>query len=472
MASTQLALPFGGEFSPGQVDLRWLLSKAAAGGTRSDLLEAIRARYFADSCLGYIGAARVAQQKKRAGNVLIGMRSYGLLEKNGSLTALGERLRAAETDADMYDGLARHILTHLNGHHVLDAVDVIQARGEDVTKGRLIAELELRGFREPQATTKHLVMLMWLRKAAVVSADGYVIDKSTVGRLLGADPEIVADLDRLTDLERYFLRALPRLSSESTEWLSASDGVNYAQQLYGVTYARDRWQDDLLRPLEVKGWIELERGSRGRGSRSGRVRPTPRLQSEFVQRLLEREGSRIPPELRPGLRLPLAQVLADLRVEDKNIKGHALELLALKLALYLDLFPRHLRLRSAQTGGAEVDLVVEGSRLLFTRWQIQCKNTASVHLDDLAKEIGLAVLLRAHVVVLVTTGKIGATVRAHARQVNEATVLQVVLLDGDILQKVAADAARSALVLVEVLNEQASQALQHKRSQLSSDDGA
>ena len=43
------------------------------------------------------------------------------------------------------------------------------------------------------------------------------------------------------------------------------------------------------------------------------------------------------------------------------------------------------------------------AKLQFARWLIQCKNTKRVSVAALAKEIGLATLRRAHVVVLVTT---------------------------------------------------------------------
>jgi hypothetical protein len=79
----------------------------------------------------------------------------------------------------------------------------------------------------------------------------------------------------------------------------------------------------------------------------------------------------------------------------------------------------------------EVDLLAEGVHLHFSRWLFQCKNQKSaVTLGTLAKEIGMAVLLQAHVIVLATTGRFATSVRAHADQVTQTTAMQVVLVDG------------------------------------------
>ena len=45
------------------------------------------------------------------------------------------------------------------------------------------------------------------------------------------------------------------------------------------------------------------------------------------------------------------------------------------------------RLKGNETAGAEVDVLFDSSRLLYTRWQVQCKNTHRVSLDQIAKEV-------------------------------------------------------------------------------------
>src|SRR5262249_23221651 len=131
-----------------------------------------------------------------------------------------------------------------------------------------------------------------------------------------------------------------------------------------------------------------------------------------------------------------------------------------------DLKPQRLRLRSAQTAGCEVDLIVEGARLVFTRWQIQCKNTGAVEVDDLAKEIGLAMLLHSHMVLLVTTGRFRRSVLQHARRINEATALQFALIDGSMLARIGSDPRSAPSQFIAALNAQAEEALKQKAAQI------
>ena len=110
--------------------------------------------------------------------------------------------------------------------------------------------------------------------------------------------------------------------------------------------------------------------------------------------------------------------------------------------------------------------------MVLIRGAGQCKNTKDVALDDLAKEIGHALMLHSQVVMMVTTGRIGPTVRAHAKAVHKSMALQVVLLDGDQLQKVTREPSRAALTLLDFLNEEARGIMAQKAGQLSGMTGA
>jgi hypothetical protein len=455
-------LPFGGEFSPGQVVLGWLLQTIPASESRADLVEKIRAQYFSASCEGYEGERRLLEQGKRAGNVVIGMRNYGILGEDFRLSPFGlELLAMIETPDQMNQRFAAHILAECYGMDVLTAVANLQGRGVTPSKATLSNELRGMGFALPQATTKPLILLGWLREAGVLGSSGYVIDNGRVAQILGTSDTILSDLDRLSQPERWFLRSLGRCAPESG-YIQASDVVRYAQEIYHVRFPEDRWQQALLKPLEDKGWIELERGSAGRGSRSGKVRGTDKFRSEYVRRLLEEDADIIPPEIRAARNKPLTLILEEMNVADTYIRGLALEHLAVRLADWLDLKPKQWRLRSARTGGNEVDVIVEGSRLMFSRWQIQCKNTRQLQTRDLAEEVGVAVILRSQVVVLVTTGRVPNTVYRHARVVNESTAFQVVIIGGDSLKKIA---ETGPLGLAEFLNDRAAQTMRHKEGQ-------
>ena len=89
-----------------------------------------------------------------------------------------------------------------------------------------------------------------------------------------------------------------------------------------------------------------------------------------------------------------------------------------------------------------MDLIFESARLVFSRWQIQCKNTARVSLDDVAKEVGLTHFLKSNAIVVVTTGEIGAEARRYANRVMADSNLAVVMLDGRDLASIGESPAR------------------------------
>jgi len=173
----------------------------------------------------------------------------------------------------------------------------------------------------------------------------------------------------------------------------------------------------------------------------------------------------IPPDRRSRMRTPLAEIQRDLKSVDTSLKGIALELLAVRIASDLTLIPRAFRLRGAETGGAEVDLIAEGAHLHFSRWLFQCKNIrGDVALSDLAKEVGMAVMLRAHVIVMVTTSDFSSTVRTYAKELMDSHYLQVVLVSGDTLDVYA---KRGVSPLLDFFRREAGKTMSLKRPQLS-----
>ena len=170
--------------------------------------------------------------------------------------------------------------------------------------------------------------------------------------------------------------------------------------------------------------------------------PTEKLIADVVDPLLEQLSQQTDPKLLRLLRRPLAEILAELHDEDRFVAGLALEALAFKIMRLLDMTYVATRLRANQTGGAEVDLVFESARLVFSRWQIQCKNTARVSLDDVAKEVGLTHFLKSNAIVVVTTGEVGAEARRYANRIMADTNLALVMLDGRDLVSISESPAR------------------------------
>jgi site-specific DNA-methyltransferase (cytosine-N4-specific) len=174
--------------------------------------------------------------------------------------------------------------------------------------------------------------------------------------------------------------------------------------------------------------------------------------------LLEQVEKLTDAELRPLLRKPLNEILAELKHSDKHVRGLALEALAFKLMRLIDLTYVYTRLRGAQTGGAEVDVIFEGTRLVFSRWQTQCKNTDAISLDDVAKEVGLTHLLKSNVIVMVTTGEIGTEARKYANRVMQESNLCIVMINGADIQSIE----QSPAAIVDVLNREAKHSMKLK----------
>ena len=470
MAANGTRLPEANEFSPGQIGgiaglTRLLRLLKRHGGDKDAVVSAVRTNYFTDTAPKLKGKARLKRQQTRAYNLVLGASKYGLLDLSTyDLTSFGSEILAARTNKVRARMLAAHVLRHLHGLEVLDCVRALQERGTPVTKTNLQNELERRGFDLPRATTHHTKLLGWLREASVVGP-GYEIDDDAVSKLVGITIAGMAEWEGLTAEQRAFLRTLRKLAMvHGNGSLPARDVVDATALEYGPVFHRpDQLAARVFKPLVEKGWIKRDLKSKGRGGKSGAISPKPKLLATDLGLMPEETGEGIPADLRPQLQTPISDVRKDLRSRSKHKKGIALELLALRIAIDLGLTPVRMRERSASTGGAEVDVIAEGKQLQFTRWLIQCKNTKHVTVAALAKEIGMATLLNAQVVALVTTGSFSKTVVSYADLVSATTALQVVLIPGFALDTYAADGPRGLWALLRTASERT---LELKRPQV------
>lgn len=188
------------------------------------------------------------------------------------------------------------------------------------------------------------------------------------------------------------------------------------------------------------------------------VAPTEKLVNEFVEPMLNRLAHQADPKVVALLRQPLREILPGLDSSDRHVAGLALEAVALNLMRLLNMDYVATRLRAAETGGVEVDLVCQSTRLVFTRWQIQCKNSARMSIDDVAREVGLTHLLKSNAVVVVTTGTVDAKARRYADQVMADSNLAIVLIDGEDLTAIAENPTR----IVDVFEREALHAMELK----------
>jgi hypothetical protein len=394
------------------------------------------------------------------------MKAYGLFDNaTNELSDLGKALLACPTDAARSVLFAKHILNNCFGLEILEAVRDLKSRSIDVNKNSLATELLSRGFKLPNATTHHTKLLQWLREASVINKK-YEIDENKLRELTGLSFTTIDELAGLTRPQLAFLRTLRKLSeAHGTNSLPAKAVVEQSIIESGSIFRSDQLRAQIFTPLENKGLIKTSGSGPGRGGKSGTVAATEELLKIELTHLLSEPLGDIPPELRAKLRTPLSEIYTNLISSNTYEKGIALELLALRIIFDLGLIPLRFRERSAETGGAEVDLIAEGEHLHFSRWLFQCKNTATVTLSSLAKEVGMAVLLKAHVIVIATTGRFASTVEKYANELAQTTPFQVVLLDGGILSHYR---DRELSALQDFFRAKAKQTMRLKRDQITS----
>ncbi len=416
-------IPSAPDFSPEQINLTRLLQAVRAGAGSRETVDASIAEAFPKIGLG------------RARNPRIALGEYGLYDK------------------------ASHRLSAL-GNELLEL-------GEKANKATLDAELRRRGFALAADTTRHIFMLWWLERAGVCSYDrsaqSWSVHDERLRDLVGIS---FADIDVFSTLslnQRLFALTLKRIAAvEGTQPVRVSRVRKETEALYSGVAFKGALRERVIRPLAAAGLlVEAEMQSAGK---SGTVAATQRLielDVDIAQRL---STGLVPPELRRRLNTPLADVYRALSAGTKNERGLALELLALRMAYDVGLAPMGFRERSVDTGYAEVDLIAEGAHLMFSRWLFQCKATkTNVPLNDLAKEIGMATVLRAHVVVMVSLGSFSRDLVEHAVRISENTHLQVVLIDRRVL---TAYRNRGSGALLEFLLDTAAETLRVKRAQV------
>lgn len=466
MSTGTSKLPAGQEFTPGQLEgpeaLKQILDKIVElSGDKLSIVDWIQQRWIPPTPSG--------QEHNRANNVLRGMANYGLLVSLNdplSLSAKGDEIRNA---SDPVATFAAHLLVSCRGLELAQFAQDVRDRDGRATNDSLLTELRFRGYETSNGTTDHTKLRQWLGAARVVDfsrEDGWVVDWSRINDLTGVQSGHVQLWHSLTDAQRAVISILRRRELGNQSPIPVKELLSLLRQ-YGVEFNEKQVAAQITRPLEEASLIIHSVGKAGgQGSKSGSIELTDEARSLHVDLINGLELGIVPADLLPGLRKPTETILEALGSADLGVKGIALELLALRMTADIGLIPAEMRLRSSQTGGAEVDLVAEGAHLHFSRWLVQCKNTPStpVGVAVIAKELGMATVLRAQVVLIITTGSFAATVVEFAKRATETTAIQVVLLDRRSLQNYR---GKGASGLRDELRRYAQLALTSKRQQLS-----
>ena len=144
----------------------------------------------------------------------------------------------------------------------------------------------------------------------------------------------------------------------------------------------------------------------------------------------------------------------------------ALEAFAIKMMRIVDLDFAGTRLKGSETGGAEVDVIFDTTRLSYSRWQVQCKNTDKVSLEQVAKEVGLSHVLKSNVIVILTTGQVTNPAKEYAAKIMSEMNLCIIFIEKDDVKDIIEDPP----YIVDVLNRESMNAKKIKILDLNKDE--
>ena len=320
--------------------------------------------------------------------------------------------------------------------------------------------LEERGLTFPAGGKHPSIMRLWLAKAGVVSEHSWQVDTVRLKAVLGTSTEQFAALSRFTAEQRAFLMALADSGKKSAQ--AANEIARLASRTYGVRFSEKGLPKQVLHDLQKAGYISITKTTEGRGARSPHIQPTAKFRTDIITPLLEQLRGQVDPKLLDLLDQPMMDILKKVHGKEKYEAGLGLEALAFKLMRSLGMTYVATRLRVQDTGGAEVDLIFKSARLIFSRWQVQCKRTARVALDDVAKEVGLTHFLKSNAIVVVTTGDFSSQARRYANKIMQDSNLCIVLITGRDLAAIQ----KNPTSIVDVFHREAENAMALKRIDL------
>lgn len=445
-------IPFGSQFSPTQIKLPKVLEILSTRGVAdAQFTEEIRLTFFNNHANG-----DPKQQTELAKNVRLSLRSYGVVNEDDSISEFGKYLISLTGNYNqLVIEFAKHILLNLNGMQLLRAKKTLDSLNEDSDLISLAKELDRIGIHVPTSGTHISTMRQWLQEAGIVDSK-FNINEERLKSVLGFSLTEVEAVNALSEQQKVFLKAFSDIGVQS---LTSSEIAKFAEQRYHLTYNPKSLPKDILFPLEEKGYIELEKTTSGRGAKPYLVRGTKKFNNEYIEPILKSlSGSSGINYM--ALLQPMDEIMTGLRSENTYQKGVSLELLAIFFCRLLGLQGIEWRKRSTETGGSEIDLVAEGTNFIFYKWQIQCKNTKTVGIDDIDREIGVALnKVHPNAVLVITTGSFTKPAIDTAKDTSKNSNINVILIDGPKLQNIVAN----PVVISTVLREQATELLKRNR---------
>jgi site-specific DNA-methyltransferase (cytosine-N4-specific) len=450
-------IPYTQQFSVKQTPLKALLPILRQhAGNRGKLKTAIASAFFKDK----------KTPEKIAGNTVIALKAHGIIEANADLTAFGKTLINLSPD-DAAIEVARNILKNLGGFQVVETLREMKLGGHELSLIAVTAELKSRGLSVSENSSDLSGVRGWLEAAGILKEWEVIEDR--YAKVIGAEAKTIDALKDLSSAQLAFLRAMVALNIQ--DFTTYTSVITHAESLFAgqVTFNKKLLEKEIVQPLEAAGFIEVRRPPKSvpgaRGGKPADIRPTPKFDADVATPLLEslfkNAGQK---DLRKIRSVPLARLVADVRQNrDINLKGQALEMLAIRFCQLLGLeFVGWRQTDEKVSAGGEVDAIMQSARLIYSRWQIQCKATDKIAYETLAKEYGVAAVSLASVILVVSTGAMTPGAAKYRAHIVQKTALNMIVIDGTALDAIVADPA----VIGSILETQARDAMRLKEQLL------
>lgn len=451
--STPLRIPYTQQFSPKVTPLHPMLGILRQHkGNRIALKNAIASAFHSKS----------TDPAGMAANTLITLKVHGIIDDAGGLTAFGEEL-VNSNPTEALERLVRNLVLNLSGIHVIETLREMAQGGTKIGLPSITAELRIRGFQVSDNSSDLSGVLGWLREAEILR--GYQVDEAQYYKIVGTTSEVIEALKHLSDTQIGFLRAMVALGV--TDFTPHNVIARHAEGLYPGQFAYN-WKDperQLLQPLVQAGFIQLRKSPKGaegaQGGKSTEVKPTAKFEGEIAELILrpmyEAAGFK---DIRKIRSIPLSKLVADIRQRgDDNLRGQALEMLAIRVCQLLDLeFYGWRETDEALVAGGEVDGFMQSARLIYSRWQIQCKASDKITYETIAKEVGVAEVTLANVIIIVSTGTMTTGAQSFRQRIVGKTPLNIIIIDGKDLNAIVKNPAE----ITRLLSEQAQHAMRTK----------
>jgi len=453
----ELRVPFTQQFTPEQTPMDKLLLLLDNAKNSCDNLKNLIANSF---------FSNKADPEKLAGNTVISLKIYGIIDKENKLTNFGVELITHRNEIELvYELLAKHILVDMHGIEIIETLREMKLAGISISLSTLPTELQKRGFIVKNNSSDLSGLFGWLRLAKIMNH--YDINEPVYESVVGTKVKTIASLMHLDQRQVAFLRAM--LAMNVSDWVPYNSICTYAENLFSgeITYNWKSIMNDVLKPLQENGFIEIRKKEKqnlsapaGRGGKTSDIKPKGKFFNEIAAPILESLYSSAGfQDVRDIRSMQLSEIIKDARqTKDTAKKGKALEFLAIRLCQMLDLdFVKWRETDESVTAGGEVDAMLHSSRLIYSRWQIQCKAT-HITLETVAKEVGMNAVTLANVILVVGTGSATNSALTYRNRIVASSNLNIILLEGKHLDAIVKDKT----ALIEILNSQARDAMKGK----------